>query len=70
MKDKLYRIKNLIERDKMLEAERLNKIISSEVSECLSKFININNCFSKISVGENGGLDVLIVVKANRVKTF
>ena len=70
MKDSLNKIRDIINRDKFLDVQNLSNIISLEVSERLSKFMDINNCISKISVNDRGGFDVLVAIKVDSIKSL
>lgn len=70
MREDLFKIKHILDRDKMNSIEKLSNIISWEVSESLTKFLSVKNCVSKISLNNCGGYDIVILLKADTIKNL
>ena len=70
MKKDLFRARQILTKDKLMNVSGLPNLISSEVAERLSAFIIIEDCVTKVRVDENNKLDIVIMLKADGTPKF
>ena len=63
MKKDLFRTKQILTKDKLMDVSNLPNLISGEVSQVLSEFLIVDDCLTKVRVDENNKLEILIMLK-------
>ena len=64
MQGDLFRMQQILNRDRLLDAKKLPDIITNEVADRLSSFLEIDRCSTKLRVNQGGDMEILISIKA------
>lgn len=68
MKEKVLRIQEIFNRDKMFDENKISKIIKSEVIRSLEPIMEVEKCMAKINVLKNNrGYEVVVLLKAKEI---
>lgn len=64
MKNSVFRTREIINKDKLMDSTHLPDLISNEVADRLSNFLKIRTCETKLRILANGEISILVSINA------